>query len=192
MGSWLRSLIWRLQHWDAALSQQIMLKRTEDQPRAPLDWLALLGAHLGDSWLWAIVAGLLFRDAFIHSDQDEGRRTKLIGSCVISAILSIGATLLIKRQVQRPRPNRGNLLYGSGPDVHSFPSGHAARLSAIAIWTPLLQGKWGWAAWLLAFYVGWSRVALGIHYAGDVVVGWMLGGVIGLVCQGLRREDDKR
>ena len=68
------------------------------------------------------------------------------------------------------------------------------RLSTIAIWAPLLHPAWGWAAWLLAFYVGWSRVALGIHYVGDVVAGWVLGGVIGLVCQRLgrqERQDDK-
>ena len=39
MGSWLRSLIWRLQQWDAVLSQQIVLKRIEGQPaRRLIGW----------------------------------------------------------------------------------------------------------------------------------------------------------
>jgi membrane-associated phospholipid phosphatase len=27
----------------------------------------------------------------------------------------------------------------------------------------------------------WARVALGVHYLGDVIVGWLIGAVVGLL-----------
>jgi undecaprenyl-diphosphatase len=38
-----------------------------------------------------------------------------------------------------------------------------------------------WAPW-----VGISRVALGIHYLSDVVAGWIVGGVMGLIALALQ------
>ena len=140
--------------------------------------LALLGAHLGDSWLWVLIAAWFWRQA--HQRQ-QGQRRKLILTWVVSVIVTTGVTLFIKRQVRRERPGSGHLLYGAGPDVHSFPSGHAARLSSIAMWSHLLLPYGGWLAWPLLFFVSWCRVAIGIHYAGDVVAGTVVGSAIGLL-----------
>jgi undecaprenyl-diphosphatase len=80
---------------------------------------------------------------------------------------------LVKRFVGRPRPAAGEARPAlvDVPDRFSFPSGHACAAMAVAIGlagafpsiaVPLLI-----AAWL----VGISRVVLGVHYPGDVLVG---------------------
>ncbi|MFN8495188.1 MAG: phosphatase PAP2 family protein [Caldilineaceae bacterium] len=185
MRSWFWSTVWRLHHYDVALSYRIVFKPEEKKAKLLGYWLALLGAHLGDSWLWVLIAGWLWRQA--HRRQQSQRRS-LILTWVISVIATTGVTLLVKRQVRRQRPGRGHLLYGAGPDVHSFPSGHAARLSAIAIWSNLLLPYGGWLAWPLLLFVSWCRVAIGIHYAGDVVAGTVVGSTIGLLFQRLWQQ----
>ena len=127
------------------------------------------------------------RAAFIHRNRDEGQRAKLIGNWVLSVVLSIGATLLIKRQVQRPRPTSGNLLYGSGPDVHSFPSGHA--LSSFIFFSVLIYISFNAnlkpaLRWVLAIFffvfaiaIALSRIILKVHYPTDVIASFCLGTV---------------
>lgn len=189
MRNWLGSLIWRLHHWDVALSYRIALKTDEPKARPGPYWLALFGAHLGDSWLWVLIAGFFFKNAYLRRREDEGRRSKQITTWIVSVISATIITLLIKRQVRRARPGSGTLLYGSGPDVHSFPSGHAVRLATIAMWRGVLLPGQGWLAWPLLLLVGWSRVALGIHYVGDVLAGVALGSVVGIF---FRRLGDRR
>jgi membrane-associated phospholipid phosphatase len=62
---------------------------------------------------------------------------------------------------------------------HTFgiPSGHAQN--AAAIWGTLAAGihkRWAWvAAILLTFFIGFSRLYLGMHFLHDVMLGWLLG-----------------
>jgi len=186
------SLIWRLHHWDVALSHRIALQQDLPNQNARIYRPAWISAHLGDSWLWAIVAGYGLKVAHARRVEDGGAYTQLMLTWLSSVIASIGLTLVIKQWVRRTRPGQGHLLYGAGADVHSFPSGHAARLSTIAIWASSLAPGWGILAWPLAILVGWSRVALGIHYVGDVVAGGLLGSAVGLLFRWWwRRKDDK-
>ena len=67
----------------------------------------------------------------------------------------------------------------------SFPSGHSsASMAAFAMLaylaTRLLPRPWHLpavlAAGALTFTTGWSRVVLQVHYASDVLAGWLLAG----------------
>ncbi|NJN81495.1 MAG: phosphatase PAP2 family protein [Caldilineaceae bacterium] len=179
MASWLQALRWRLHHIDAALSFRLARSTDDSSERSLKDGLALVGAHLGDSWLWVIVAALLLRKSQRGRGQDDGRGQRRVIGWLLSFAAAIVLTLVVKQTVQRQRPGAGILLYGAGADVHSFPSGHAARMGATAVWATALWPTWGWLLWPLTFWICWSRVRLGVHYVGDMLAGLLLGGLVG-------------
>lgn len=119
-----------------------------------------------------LVAGLL---AWRH-------RFVLAGLLIVSWGGSICLYDAIKPVVDRPRPPPGIRLESAAGS--SFPSGHAtqsiatyAALAIIvaAVWRPARITGWA-AASVVVIGVGWSRVYLGMHWATDVVAGWLIGG----------------
>ena len=101
---------------------------------------------------------------------------------LIIAFVSYGVlTMLAKSIVLRPRPfaelNFNILVSEINPDK-SFPSGHAAAVSAIIPFFEFnekLQYFWIF----IAVIVSLSRVYLGVHYLSDVIAGFLLGYLIG-------------
>jgi len=100
-------------------------------------------------------------------------------------ITAVGSSLLnavVKTAVHRPRPALIN------PVAHefglSFPSGHAQAAMVgytilLFVFLPILHGWWRRTAVTFAVFmvlmIGFSRVALGVHYLSDVVAGVVLG-----------------
>jgi membrane-associated phospholipid phosphatase len=100
-------------------------------------------------------------------------------------ITGAGSSLLnstVKTAVHRLRPVL------TDPVAHegglSFPSGHAQAAMVgyailLLVFLPVLDGAWRRAAVTLAVFmvlaIGFSRVALGVHYVSDVVGGFVLG-----------------
>ncbi|MEO9149827.1 MAG: phosphatase PAP2 family protein [Burkholderiaceae bacterium] len=89
---------------------------------------------------------------------------------------------VLKRHFARPRPYincPGVSACTRALDEFSFPSGHvlhAVGFSTILVaYFPVL----GWIAWPFTVLVALSRVALGLHYPSDVVVGALLGWLMG-------------
>lgn len=62
----------------------------------------------------------------------------------------------------------------------SFPSAHAANMSALVGTATALWGRRAllWLFWL-PLMVGLSRVYVGVHYPSDVAAGWLLGWLYG-------------
>lgn len=72
--------------------------------------------------------------------------------------------------------------YRGGP--YGFPSCHAANSFALVVFMALFVRRWKFTL----FIVGWgllnsySRIYLGVHYPGDLLVGGLIGGLIGWLC----------
>ena len=143
---------------------------------AVLRWFAML-THLGDSWaltgLTLVVAVALW-----------SARHRLLATAWLVAMAGNGAlTKVLKDVFERVRPDHDHgIAQASG---YSFPSGHSsASLVAYVLLaylaTRLLPRAWhlpaALAAGALVFTTGWSRVVLHVHYASDVLAGWLLGG----------------
>lgn len=89
---------------------------------------------------------------------------------------------IVKWSVGRPRPDVADpLTHAAGT---SFPSGHALSSMAgvtvlLLVLTPLLARRARTVATaagvLVVAVIGFSRLALGVHYVSDVTAGWLLG-----------------
>lgn len=155
---------------DAEISARM---RIAEQP-GKLRTLAALLAHSGDSWFWGLGLGVL---AFLRPGFWRTWALTLLAVIVVAAVL----VLIIKFRVRRNRPEgEWGQIYRS-TDPHSFPSGHAVRAVMLAVLT-LGIGPFGLGI-LLAIWaplVALARVAMGVHYLSDVLVGGGLGLLIGL------------
>ena len=121
----------------------------------------------------------------------------------LAAVLGVTAVLVfvLKRIVARARPcsclEDVKALVVAPPTDFSFPSGHSAGSFAFAVFIAVVlvsatpaeasaRHRWlrsGAAAFLvmLAVGVGLSRIALGVHFPGDVLAGAILGSTVALV-----------
>lgn len=135
--------------------------------RSRRTWTAL--TVLGGTTM-TIGASLLPAVAARGAWRDGGRYALAI--LVLSHLL----VQLVKRTVGRPRPSAGMSCAAliAEPDRFSFPSGHSAAAMSIAIGYGLAFPAVTPLACIFAAFVGFSRVALGVHYPGDVLAGQAL------------------
>jgi len=142
-------------------------------------WVLKFFAHSGDSWFW--LGGLLI--VWFFSEDAWRQRAFFLG---VGLVFMAAAVIFLKFSIRRPRPEgEWGKIYRI-TDPHSFPSGHAARSAALAVIGLAVGPTWfGIALTLWAPWVGLSRVALGIHYLSDVVVGWGVGALMGAVALAL-------
>ena len=108
-------------------------------------------------------------------------------SALIAVITSVGGgvllNLLLKYMFLRQRPDFPNAFYHESG--YSFPSGHAMMsvlfygMTAYILINMTKNWKWrvslGIGALTLILLIGFSRMALGVHYLTDVLGGWSAG-----------------
>jgi len=156
---------------DARWTSALLVKRQGSLWRA----LLIFFAHSCDSWFWLVGLILVW---LLGNPEWRTRAAFLAIGLTLLAVL----VLLLKFTIRRPRPDgQWGRIYRQ-TDPHSFPSGHAARAAALAVMAIGIGPAW--FAVLLSLWaplVGLSRIALGVHYVSDVVIGWLIGLVMGVV-----------
>jgi undecaprenyl-diphosphatase len=160
-----------------ALDRQVSAYLTLPRESHLLRLLALIAAHSGDSPLWLLgaIMALIWGETMW---RDFGWRV-LVGTLVAGAVAT-ALKWLFRRQ--RP-PGEGRGFY-TRFDRHAFPSGHAARSACLVVLLAPLLPSWGsvlLACW--AGLVGLARVGLQVHFASDIVGGWAVGLLTGLVLE---------
>ena len=137
--------------------------------------VAVFFAHSGDSWFWAVALMLLW--LFANSFWKQW---------AVALAASIGTLALfvfpLKQLIRRRRPDGLWGMIYRRTDPHSFPSGHAARAFMVAVLVTALGPGWLAAVlWIWAPLVSLARVAMGVHYVSDIVGGFILGTLAGLL-----------
>jgi len=137
--------------------------------------LAIVLARSGDARWWLIglaLVGLLGNPLW----RPQAGRT---------IIAMLGTGLVVRFVKAATRRNRPPGAWGTGyrrSDPHAFPSGHSARAAMLTVLGLAICPWWiGVALAVWTLLVAASRVALGVHYLSDVVVGAALGTLCGLL-----------
>jgi undecaprenyl-diphosphatase len=107
-----------------------------------------------------------------------------VSLCVNAVVVAV-----LKDVVARGRPDMSQRLVEA--TTASLPSGHTASAAAlvasiVTVRSLLPRGARQWTAVdialiVFAFVAGVARLVLGVHWLSDVVVGWFIGAIIGVV-----------
>jgi len=160
---------------------------------------------LGGSWFWPMVALSAFGGGWgsltVIPLLVWTRTRRFAGS--LAAVLGVTALLVyvLKRMIGRVRPcgclADVKALVFEPPTDFSFPSGHSAGSFAFALFVAIVLVKRtppnatagarfarrlaAFVLVLVAFGVALSRIALGVHFPGDVLAGAILGSTVAAI-----------
>jgi undecaprenyl-diphosphatase len=157
---------------DVETRMLIGLQRATARPNTlrPARALSHAGEHAG-VWLAAAAVGVV---AAPRRRSDWARAGTAI-------FLAHGLSVVVKRLARRIRPVHADLVSHVGvPSRWSFPSSHATSTTTAAVVFAPLLGRW---TLLLPPLMGWSRMALGVHYPTDVLSGVALGAAVGVASE---------
>jgi undecaprenyl-diphosphatase len=160
----------RLASFDLALSQWFTLSSKST-------WWPVVRftAHVGDGQNVFGALGVIYLLAWLLDKPLLRQSVLTIVLVVLAAMLVV---TLIKFGVRRQRPRPPGEFVQLQYDKYSFPSGHAARLAALAVITVFFYPTLGWLLGGVALLVAVARVAVGIHYVTDIVAGLVVGGLV--------------
>jgi undecaprenyl-diphosphatase len=134
--------------------------------KAKLLWMAI--THLG---------GVSFSvAAAVVPLRGDGALAGAARHALIALVASHLVVQLVKRTVGRPRPSCavGRAALVHEPDRFSFPSGHSAAAMSVAVAYAFAFPPLAPILIPAAVLVGASRVCLGVHYPGDVLIGQLI------------------
>lgn len=137
---------------------------------------------LGSAPVIAATLGIGYLSARRAHDDRAAEASSLAAESVLDAAIWMTVLKYATARVRPYESDGGSFFQYGHSQVGSFPSGHAmASFSVAAVFAESYPDK-KWVPWLsygLATLVSASRLALGRHFPGDVVVGAVLGNSIG-------------
>ena len=131
-------------------------------------WGQTLETAGGPLWSAAFVGGLYGAARIAGDERFEAAAYDLVDAAILNVVYFQSLKLIVRRE----RPN--------GSNHQSFPSGHTSHAFAVAT---VFKRHYGWKigapAYVLASFVGASRMKEDMHYFSDVVAGAALGIIVG-------------
>ena len=137
--------------------------------RELLPWALTLfktASFLGSEYFFIAVIAIVYWTI----DKQAAKRA------VILLLFSSATNYWLKIILQNPRPPQSNWLPNTSASNYSLPSGHTQNSATI----------WGWLGLktkdnrriiyvAIIMLVSFSRIYLGVHWLGDIVLGWLIG-----------------
>jgi undecaprenyl-diphosphatase len=151
-------------------------------------WLDKLMIMASDRFTWIPFYLLL---AFLVFYKHRRQFIYILIAAAVLILLSDQASVFFKNAVQRYRPCHNieltSLLHlpdGCG-GLYGFPSSHAVNTGALSVFLILFFVKYRRTMFIVmsvyCLLVGYSRIYLGRHYVTDILSGWILGALTGLL-----------
>jgi len=104
----------------------------------------------------------------------------------VALFLTFSASInsILKQALHAPRPywvdTRIKVIHAS--NGFGMPSGHAQAVTAWLFLARYLKKSWFWiVAIAIIFFVGLSRIYLGVHFPSQVIAGWLIGIIIVII-----------
>ena len=131
-----------------------------------------------NNWILPILFLILYLGFF-------KRKKGKIALCLLIISLSLNDSIcaqILKPFFERVRPSHMsieglNLLVSKG-GKWSMPSNHASNMFSLAVILSYFYGRFKVILFLLATVIAISRVYVGVHYPGDVIIGALIGYII--------------
>ena len=137
---------------------------------------------LGEGVVVASILGITYLSSRRTHDDRLSEASSLAAESLLDAGIWVTVLKLATARVRPNEPNANRFFQYGGSQATSFPSGHSmGAFSVASVFAEQYHDK-KWVPWLsygLATLVGASRLALGRHFPGDVIVGAVLGSSIG-------------
>jgi undecaprenyl-diphosphatase len=153
--------------------------------REGLDYVCAWPTFLGDP---LVLSAVLLPYMMIWDPHPIGRKYTTL---FLGLIAADSAAQFTKHLIYRPRPYQHfldlvqggsqqiNAFFGLLAQQSSFPSGHTTTFFACAALLNLMYGPRFWFMYVLAAFVGFTRIYVGVHFPSDILAGALLGLFVG-------------
>ena len=159
-----------------ALDNWLFTKINVDWGNPLFDWFFVLLTDIHRSpifWMFVLIAAIWWLQ------RARWRAAKFLFAILLAVSISDSFSFrVLKQNIDRPRPPDSGIVVQPRTDRYagtSFPSNHAANVSAAAFILACAMPAATWFFVLIAILMSYSRVYVGVHYPLDVLGGACVG-----------------